>query len=193
MTQVGASEIFAGIAIATFFDWPKVGFIGPAFDADGAFAGKGSPVAGHTGRQNAVEHIHPASDQFDQLCRGAKPHRVAGLVCGQEWLGDLHCLKHLRLGFAHAHTADGIAVEIESDQGLGAFLAHGRVDATLHNAEHLLPFGPRLLPAFTRPADGTLNSGTQFAWCAGMCRAIVKNHGDIGTELTLDAHGFFRP
>ena len=60
-----------------------------------------------------LEGFRDSSDQLDELRRGSETHRVPRLVRGKEWLRQLNCAKHLRLGFADAYAANGIAVEIQ--------------------------------------------------------------------------------
>ena len=67
-----------------------------------------------------------------------------------------------------------------------------RIDATLDDAENHLAGSARLFTAFGGPAHGTFDGSAKFARRAGMRRAIVEDHGDIGAEFALDLHRFFR-
>jgi len=85
-------------------------------------------------------------------------------------------------------AADGVAVKIQCDHSLGALFAEGWVVAALHNAEHFLALGARLLAAFTGPADGAFDGMAPIAWRGVVGRAFVKDHGDVRAEDALDGH-----
>ena len=189
--QVGASEMAASEAIAVFFDGAEVGFVRTGFDADAALASEGGAVAGDAGGKDAIEHVDAASDEFDHLSGRTEAHRVAGLVGGEMRLGDFDGTKHFRFGFADADAADGVAVEFEGDESLGAFFAEVRVDAALDDAENHLAGSAGLFAAFGGPAHGAFDGSAKFARGAGVWWAIVEAHRDVGAEFSLDMHGFF--
>ncbi len=191
VADVGTSEILTSEAIAVFFDWPEVGFVCATFDADAAFAGEGSAVAGDAGRKYAIEHVDTAGDEFDHLGGRAQAHGIAGLVGGEMRFGDFNGAKHFRLGFADADAADGVAVEFESDEGFGAFFAELGIDAALDDAEDHLTRSAGLFAAFGGPAHGAFDGRTKFARRARVRRAIIEDHGDVGPEFALNLHGFF--
>jgi len=190
MPQVRAGEIFAGITFAPFLNWPEVGFIETGLDVDGAFGRERRSVARDARGQNAVEHIHAARDEFDHLRGRAEAHGVSRFVRRQKRFGVLDGFHHLGFGFTDAHTADGVAVEIQRDQRLGAFFAERGVAAALHDAENKLAPRARLFAAFGGPAHRALDSVAHFVRRGGVGGAFVEAHGDVGGEHTLDVHGF---
>ena len=192
MAQVGAGEVAAGEAVAVVFDGTEVGFVCATFDADAAFAGEGGAVAGDPGRENAIEHVDAASDEFDHLGGCAEAHCVAGLVCGKMGFGDIDGAKHFGFRFADADAADGVAVEFEGDESFGAFFAEVRIDTTLDDAEDHLAGSARLFAAFGGPAHGAFDGGAKFSRCAGVRRAVVEHHRDVRAEFALDLHRLFR-
>ena len=60
MTEIRASEVFAGKTIAVFFDRFEVCLVRAAFNADRSAFREGRAVTRYAGRQHAVEHIDPA-------------------------------------------------------------------------------------------------------------------------------------
>ena len=191
MAEIGAGEIFAGEAITVFFDGAEVGFVSAGFDADAAFAGEGGAVAGDAGGEDAIEHVNAARDEFDHLGGRAETHRVARLLGGKKRFGDFDGAKHFGFGFADADAADGVAIKFEGNEGLGAFFAEVGSDAPLNDAKDHLTGSTGLFAAFGGPAHGAFDGGAKFAGSAGVGRAIIEDHGDVGTEFALDLHGFF--
>src|SRR2546423_12033095 len=98
MAQVRPGEMAAGEAITIFFDGPKIGFASAGLDAEAAFAGEGSAVAGDARRQDAIEHIDAASHQFDELGGRAQAHRIARLLGRKKRFGYFDRAKHFWFG-----------------------------------------------------------------------------------------------
>jgi len=192
VAEVGAGKVLAREAIAAFLDRAEVGLICAGLDTDAAFAGEGGAVAGDASGQDAIEHVDAARDEFDHLGGGAEAHRVARLVCRKMGFGDLDGAKHFGFGFADADATNGVAVEVERNESLGALFAQIWIDAALDNSEDHLAGRARLFTAFSGPAHRAFDSGAKFARGAGVGRAIVENHRDVGAEFTLNLHGFFR-
>ena len=80
VTDVGPGVMTAREAFATRFDGVEVGLHGPTLDGKSALGGEGRAIAGHSGGQHAIEHVHAAGHQFDELRWSSEAHGVAGLV-----------------------------------------------------------------------------------------------------------------
>ncbi len=77
------------------------------------------------GRHHAVEHVDAARHRLHQVVGRADAHEVARLVRRQVRLHRLDHGEHHRLGLAHREAADGVALEVEGDEGLLARHAVG--------------------------------------------------------------------
>ena len=97
---------------------------------------KAVPLRARRVGQDAVEHVHAARDQLEHLRRRAQAHRVARFVRGQMRLAPFDRLHHLRFRFAHAHSADGVAVEIHRGQRLRARAPQIFKGSSLHDPEN---------------------------------------------------------
>src|SRR4051812_35346307 len=147
MSQVGAGEMLARKAIAIIFNRPEVRFVSTSFDADASFACESGSVSGYARGQDTVKHINSTRYELHQLCGRAQPHRIPWLCRRQERLGNFYGSHHFGLRFAHAYSANRVAVKVEFDQCPGAFLPQVGVDSALNDAKDLLPFCPWLFPA----------------------------------------------
>ena len=183
----------AGETVAACFDWPEVRLVETGFDADRPLVREGRAVARHARWQDAIEHVDAARDQLDQLRRCAQPHRVPRQARRQERLRQFNRLENFRFRLADAHAADGVTIKLHRDDGLRALLAQRGVGAALDDAKNQLAGRARLLAALLRPANGPLDRAPEFVRRAGVRRAIVKRHGNIGAELALDFHCLLWP
>ena len=127
MPEIGAGEIPARIAATSFLDRRAVFRVGGIFEIDRPSGGKGGAISRQPGGKHTIKHIHPASDHFDDLGRGSQAHRVAGVVVWQERDGAFDGAKHLGLGFAHAHAANGVTVKSNIHKRTGTFFTEVRV------------------------------------------------------------------
>src|SRR5262249_22193159 len=130
-------------------------------------------IAGYAGGEYAIEHIHAARNEFDELCRRAQSHGVTRFVGGKEWLGELDGFELSRFGFTDAHAADGVAVEFQRNESFGAFFAQGGIRAALNDAEDQLAGRARLLAAFSGPANGAFDRQLLFASGSIVRRAFI--------------------
>ncbi len=115
---------------------------------------KAVPLRASRVGQNAVEHVDPAGDEFEQLRRSAEAHRVARFVVRQERLAPFHRLHHLRLRFTDAHTPDRIAIESNLHGGFRARPAQIFEGAPLHDPKEKRCSGGRvgrILQGFIAP------------------------------------------
>src|SRR3954466_15963175 len=106
MSQVSPAEIPAGKAITTLLDRAEIRLVESGFDVDRAFSGEGGSVSRDARRQNTIEHIHAARDQFNELRGCAETHGIAWLVRGKKGFGDFNRLHHFRFRLANADSAD---------------------------------------------------------------------------------------
>src|SRR6266850_4103792 len=60
--------------------------------------------------QHAIEHVNAPSHSFDQVLRRTDAHQITRAAVRHQRSKLLDYFKHYRLLFAHAETADGIAV-----------------------------------------------------------------------------------
>ena len=192
VAQVGAGEIFAGVALAAFLD--RGGVLGErgVFEIEGSAGGEGGAVAGEAGGENAVEHIHTAGDHFEDLRRGAEAHGVARVGFRQEGNGILDGGEHLGFGFADTDTADGVSVESNLHQRAGAFFAEvgvgGALDDSKNERASLGGLGIPPGAAAFRPGEGEVEALVGIGVAAGMRRAFVEKHDDVRAEVALDFH-----
>ncbi len=105
-------------------------------------------------------------------------------------LGGLDHREHHRLRFADREAADGVALEVEVDEGAGALDAEVRQVAALHDAEHRLA---RLLAegelAALGPAHGQAHRLLDLGALGRQADALVELHLDVGAEQPLDLDG----
>jgi hypothetical protein len=106
-------------------------------------------------------------------------------------------LEHLRLGFAHAHAAHGVAGKIERGERLRRFAPQVVERRALHDGEHVMPGGEETvvggdLPALLRPAETARHRLRADRVFAGPRRALVDHHRDVGAEVGLDCHHLAR-
>src|SRR5436190_1276639 len=193
VAEICARKVFARIAIAAFLQWPKIRFVCAAFDAECAAGGERRPIARDPGRQNAIEHVHTARDQFNHLRGSPQTHSITRFVLWQKRLRVFDRLHHFRLWLADAHAADGVSIKTHADNCVGALFTDIGMATALNDAEHELAFGTGLLAAFAGPADSAFDGGAHVAASRGMRRAIIEDHCDVRPENTLDFHRLLRP
>ena len=164
----------------------------PVLHHNPALAGHHAAVTGNTGSQYAVEHIHAPDHCLDEAVRRTDAHQVPGLLLRHMGHQFIQHFIHDRLRLAHAQAADAIADEVHIGEHLGALHPQVLVERALHNAEQRLVFPGVVLLAPFRPAVGDLHVLLRRLPVAGIGRAHVKRHGDVGTQRLLDIHGLFR-
>jgi hypothetical protein len=87
--------------------------------------------------------------------------------------------------FADAEPPYRIAREIELYQAFGAVRPQVAVYSALHNREQKLIGITMAIPAYTRPAYASFNSGDKPLLRAWKRRAFVKAHNNIGAQAVL--------
>ena len=106
--------------------------------------------------------------------------------------GHLEGQADLLAALADADAADGVAVEVERDEGLGALGAEVGVASPLDDPEEGL-VGPACAPPCTAwPSGSSGRRRRRSPPCsAGKRRAVVEAHRDVGPEVLLDRDGAF--
>lgn len=197
VAEEGAGEA-GNVGVGVFGEGGGVEFEGFVFNVDGAVVGEGLSVAGAAGGVDAVEHVDALADHFEELGGRAEAHCVAGLVLGEEGFGILNGGEHFLLGFADGDATDGVAVEIEVDEGACGFFTEVGIDAALDDTEvelatvpagGLVGFNP-IFATFS-PSGGEAGGFFGVFTLAGIGRAFVEEHGDVGAEDGLDFHALF--
>ena len=152
VAEIRAAEPAAGQAVATLLDRPRVDAVRGIAKFDISFIRKTSCVAAIAGRHHAVEEIDPGGDGVEDVLRAADAHQVARPVLGQKVGRDGEGLADLVAPLADADAADGVAVEIEGQQGLGALGAEVGVRPPLNDPEERL-IGAACAPPCSAPAQ----------------------------------------
>ena len=104
-----------------------------------------------TSRDDAVEHIDPFFDAFEDILRGAHAHKIPRFLFGKVRDRLVNHLVHLDFTFSYAEPAQGIPREIQRDNLAGALLAQIRVDAPLDNSNRGNLFPNRMDSAKLQP------------------------------------------
>src|SRR6266516_5893282 len=174
--------------------------------------GEGLASAAITGWQHAIEHINTESHGFDQVFRRADAHQVTRAALGHQRRQLLDYVKHYRLLFTHAKTADGIAVETDLHGARQTLLAEIVMGRSLHNAEQRLSSCGRghvirsrrlraratlqTVESVSRsfgPSRGQLHAAARlFVRCLTR-GAFIESHRYVGAERCLYFHRHFRP
>ena len=108
------------------------------FDADLAEARKKRAVAGISRRHHAVEHIHAASDIFDEILGRTDPHQISRARRIDVWHHGLYGFVHQLVFLAHAKPSDRKPVKAHLAQRFGAKFARLRIGAALDDTEDVL-------------------------------------------------------
>ena len=143
--------------------------------------------------QHAIHHVHAPLHRAHDIVGLAHPHQIARLVGRQASGGIVENAEHRLLPLAHGQPADGIAVETDGLQRLGAFLAQFAGDTALHDTEQRMP-GPvaKGIARPLRPPHRHAHRGRHRLLISRQRRAFVETHDDIGSQQPLDFHAGFR-
>src|ERR1051326_1838836 len=95
-------------------------------------------VSRETGRQHAIEHVHPARDHLQKLRRRAESHGVTRSIGWQKWFCRFNRAHHFLFWFAHADSTNGVTIEIKLHDRLGALLAQILERSALDDAKQKL-------------------------------------------------------
>lgn len=166
-------------------------------DIDGALGGKEHAVASVAGWHDAIEHIDPSLDAFEDVDGGADAHEVAWAVFGEDVVDDFNHVVHNFGGFADGKTSDGVSFGLERGNVLGGLLPEVFVGAALNDGEEGLAVSVerlRLVEVFPSSLEPLLRE-PQGLLCvsvvAGAGGAFVECHHDVAADGSLDVDDFF--
>src|SRR5256714_7725327 len=159
VSEIGAGEARAGIAVATLIERARIVDESPVSEIDPASAGQDRSVPGDPSGQHTVEHVDAARNRLHEIRRRADPHQVARTLARQ----DCRLQRQEPIGgslrFAQAQSADAEAVKRQLREDLRAFSAKLLVEPALNDPEAQLS-GGRLTPeASAGPLMGPLHRG----------------------------------
>src|SRR2546421_3328505 len=106
---------------AIFIQRLLVQAIAGVLDVQLASRGKRLPSPSIARRQHAIKHVDTACDSFDQIFGSADPHQISWLIDGHARGDVFYHVHHYIFLFAHAETADGIAIEADVDCAFKTF------------------------------------------------------------------------
>lgn len=163
-------------------------------DASAAEQHSAAPVAGW---HNAVEHIDPTGNSFENVGGCAYAHEVTGTVGGQNFVHHLNHLIHFLSRLTYGEATDGVTVSAKVSDLEGCFVSEVRESASLHYREESLGVAVERLsvietcPASTEPGHCEVErlAGIRPLRLPG--GALVERHHDVGTDGTLDVNCFF--
>ena len=145
-------------------------------------------------RQHTVEHVDTARDRLHQVLRLADAHEIAGAIGGQCSGHARGELEHGRLGLAHGHAADGVAVEAQRHRALDRLRPEIVVRPALDDAEERLPAGGGRVGGARarRPAQRQRERALGGLARGRVGQALVERHRDVRAECSLDLHDGLR-
>src|SRR6185369_13928572 len=135
VVKVGAAVVGADVTGAAFVERRGILRVARIPEIDGPGMGEALPVAARAAGQDAVEHVDPAFHRANQVIRLAHAHQVARAVLRQHGGSEVERSEHRLLPLAHGKSADGIAVEPDIAQGIGAFPPQALIERALLDAE----------------------------------------------------------
>ena len=159
-------------------------------------------MPGVAGRHNAVEEVHTAGHALNDVAGRTHAHEIAGLIRRHIGLYLLNDVVHHIRGLPYRQAADGVAVAVQLGDLLHVPGPQVRVGGALVDAEQHLPgvdgVRQRVEPVVLRfaprqPAQRPLTAGLGVVVGCRVLHAFVEGHGDVGTQVGLDAHALLRP
>ena len=189
VVKVGAGVARAGRARAVGIEWVVRAFVNPAPELQESARGERPAALGDLGGDDAIEHVDPAMDGFENIERRSNAHEVAGFVLRQERCREFTGVLALAFALTHGKTAYRVAVERHRAQRLGAFFPEVQMQRTLDDGEHgLSGISPRG-EAASGPAVGELHRGAGSGFIDRGGNALVEDHHDIAADgdLRFDA------
>ncbi len=171
------------------------------FDVENAPPGEEVPVAAVAGGHDAVKKVDAPVDSLDDVGGRPHAHEVAGLVLGHVLLHGVDGVVHLLSGLPHRQAPNGVAGQVQGGDGVHVVTADVLVGRALVDAEeHLagvdgvrqgvLPLKLGLAP--DKPAIRPLRRCLHVVVGRGQADALIEGHGDIRTQICLDADGILR-
>jgi len=182
----------AGVTAANVVEGSDVITIARIAQSYRAAAGENPAVACIARGHHAIEHVDAIHYGIDNVVGCAYPHQIARRGCRKLGRRMAQDALHICLGFSYRQTADSIAVESDVLQPAERFVTQVFVHASLHDAEQRVGIPFMRAPAALRPAQRQAHGFGCRLLIGGKGRALVENHGHVGIQRALYAHGFLR-
>jgi hypothetical protein len=120
VSQVRSAEAAARKTVTPFLDRTLVAPMSGVAQLDVSGSCETGRVSAISGGHDAVEQVDAGSDRVEQVLWPANAHQVSRTVRRQEMSGHGEGLANFVATFADAHTAHGVAIEIQGQDLLGA-------------------------------------------------------------------------
>ena len=188
--EIRARVARAGRAIAIGIERFVGKFVNAAAQLQKSARGKSGAALRQLRRHDAIEHVHPAMDGFQQIERRAHAHQVTRLVVRQQSGRELADVFAFALALAHREPADRVTVERHLAERRRAFPPQFGKERALHNPEHRLRrISPRR-QAPRRPTICNLQRRARRRFVGGRSDAMIQRHHDVAPDrlLRFDAH-----
>lgn len=199
MTQVGAAEVTAAVAIAVRIHGLVVFFgVAGGLVTQNAFAGEQHAVSCVSGGHDAVAHVYTAADQFQQIPGGAHTHHIAGVVLGKVVGAEIGDFVHGFRGFAYGESAHGKSVGLQFSNTFDGLFTQVLMHTALHDSEELLlvtvdfRVGLKPVHGLFGPFQRKIQTVFRFLLRAGVGGTLVKGHDDVCADFALGLHNGFR-
>ena len=201
MADVGAGEIAADRAVTVLVNGALVPLIFQILDVDDAVPGKQMAVAGIPAGHHTVKQVDAAVDRLDDVAGGAHAHQIPDLVLRGMFLHRADDLIHHIGRFSHSQASQRVAVQVVFRNLLHVLHTKIQIGAALVDAEQQLVridcqaflFQPgHLCLATQQPPGGTGAAVFGILVLRGVFDALIKGHGDGGTQIGLNLHALFR-
>ena len=138
----------------------------------------------------------PVATALENILGTANAHQIPGPINGQEVRGHLQRRRDLFPALADAHSADGVAIEVQSRSGpQHTRAAQVGVRASLNDAEERLVGSLMWPPCSGRPGDGPIDglaissrlAGSAGQWSRHIATsapsALLNGDGPLGSQL----------
>ena len=133
--QVGAAEVFAGVARATLIERAMIVTHLRVLQLDVAEAGEEPTVTRVTRGHHTVEHVDAALHGVHQIFRRTDTHQVVRLVRRQARPDKVEDAMHVLFRFTNREAADGNTVKADVVQARERFRAQRLEQRALYDAE----------------------------------------------------------
>ena len=159
-------------------------------------------VTAVSGRIHAVKEVHASVHRLQNIGRRSHAHQVRRLVFRQIRHRLIQNPVHLLVALANRQTAKGIPVQIHGRDGLRVGNPDILERTALVDAKQQLVLvdGVRqgveschLRPAPLQPSGGSVHGSLHILSRGRMRRALVKGHGNGGSQIRLNLHALLRP
>src|ERR1043166_6163248 len=179
MTEVGPRVSSAHRTATRLVEWTLV--LDELCVLDVQLAARRERLSGATiaRRSNAVEHVDPGSHSLDQILWGTNTHQVARRVWRHSWRDVFNHVKHHRLLFPDAQTADGVTIEADVYCLFETVSAQLEMTGALDDAEE------RLCAAQTIDFETAGVGAFRLKSIESFSRALCPTRGEVQAALSL--------